>query len=78
MFVNVEKKKKGYGDDCMCAGDILHSNSKNDESCCSTSGSNEESTSAWTDMSSLTGSMPYRYQKRYWLDYVPNDDMQWI
>ena len=73
-----KKKKKGYDEDCMCAGDILHCNSKNDESCCSTSGSNEESTSAWTDMSSLTGSMPYRYQKRYWLDHVPNDDMQWI
>ena len=73
---NKKKKKKGY-EDCMCAGDILHSNNER-SSCSSFSGStNEEEECCWTDMSSLTGPTTYRYQKRYWLDDVPKDKVQW-
>ena len=58
-------------DTCQCAGDILHAN----DSACSYS---TTSSSNGTDISSLTGLTPHRYQTRYWMDYTPKEEMKWV
>ena len=56
---------------CMCAGDILHSKERSQDS-----GSSDDI----TDISSLTGMTPYRYQKKHWMHHydIHESEMTWV
>ena len=56
---------------CMCAGDILHSKERSQDS-----GSSDDI----TDISSLTGMTPHRYQKKHWMHHydIHESEMTWV